>query len=108
MKVISKATEELLTHLKLCAMPMPILEHKFHPTRKWRMDMAYIEDKIAIEIHGAVYTQGRHTRGKGFTNDREKMNEAQLLGWIVLEITQEHITKGLAAQWIEKALELRS
>jgi very-short-patch-repair endonuclease len=40
--------------------------------------------RIAVEIEGAVYTQGRHTRGAGYLKDCEKYNEAQMLGWTVL------------------------
>lgn len=60
-------------------------EVKFHPVRLWRFDWACPSLMIAVEFHGAVHRQGRHTRGVGFLEDREKMREAQILGWIVLE-----------------------
>lgn len=56
-------------------------EHKFHPDRKWRMDYAFLEQKIFIEVEGGVHTGGRHTRGKGFMNDMEKYNAAAAMGW---------------------------
>lgn len=59
-------------------------EHKFHPTRRWRFDFADLENKIAIECEGGIWTSGRHTRGAGFSNDTEKYNQAVLLGWRVL------------------------
>ena len=37
-------------------------EHRFHDTRKWRIDYAIIPEKIAIEVEGGAYTNGRHTR----------------------------------------------
>lgn len=64
-----------------------ILEHKFHPSRKWRFDLAIPSVKLAVEIEGAVYTNGRHTRGTGFLNDIEKYNEAAMLGWTLLRFT---------------------
>ncbi len=67
-----------------------ILEHKFHPSRKWRFDIALPSIKLAIEIEGAVYTNGRHTRGSGFVKDIEKYNEAAILGWTLLRFT--HVT----------------
>jgi hypothetical protein len=79
-------------------------EFIFHPERKWRLDFALPLDKIGIEVHGGVFSQGRHTRGAGFTNDREKMNEALILGWRVIEVTAEHIKSGQALRWIERAL----
>jgi very-short-patch-repair endonuclease len=64
-----------------------IAEYKFHEKRKWRFDYANLEHKIAIEIEGGAYTNGRHTRGTGFINDMEKYNEAAILGWVVFRIT---------------------
>lgn len=99
-------TEELLTHLLAANVPSAKLEHRFHPKRQWRLDLAWPQQRLGVEVHGAVHTQGRHTRGRGFTNDREKMNEAQLLGWTVLEVTPEQIRNGQALAWIERALGL--
>jgi len=73
------------------------LEHKFHPDRKFRFDLALLRSKIGIEIHGGIFTQGRHTRGTGFKNDRDKMNEAQGLGWKVFEFIAEDVENGKAA-----------
>jgi hypothetical protein len=42
---------------------------------------------IAIEIEGGIYTNGRHTRGKGFANDMEKYNEATAMGWHIFRVT---------------------
>ena len=53
----------------------------------WVLDFAWPASLVAVETNGAVWTNGRHTRGKGFSDDRDKMNSAQLLGWIVLEFT---------------------
>lgn len=39
------------------------LEHRFHPVRKWRFDAAFPVRKIAVEIDGGVFVQGRHMRG---------------------------------------------
>ncbi|MGL4930900.1 MAG: hypothetical protein ACRC4H_12435, partial [Plesiomonas sp.] len=61
---------------QLVGLPKPVSEYVFHPTRKWRLDFAWPEYRLALEIHGGVYSGGRHTRGAGFTEDREKMNEA--------------------------------
>lgn len=78
-------TSVLLSDIKSEGMPAPVTEHRFHPIRRWRFDLAYPDRKIAIEVHGSVYARGHHTRGKGFEDDREKTNEAQLMGWTVLE-----------------------
>lgn len=71
-------------------------EYRFDKTRRWRFDYAHLPSRIAVEIHGGVWSGGRHVRGGGFLRDREKMNAAQLLGWKVIElgtgqITAEHL-----------------
>lgn len=87
-----------LAHWQRWELPTLTPEHRFHDTRKWRLDYALIPQKIAIEIHGGTrktYTDkngvvrqgGRHNRAQGFANDREKMNAAQAMGWTVFELT---------------------
>lgn len=83
------------------------LEYRFHPPRRWRFDWAIPTEKIAIEYHGGIYSAGRHTRGTGFQNDREKMNQAAIDGWIVLEITEEMVRSGMAHSMIEQAIKRR-
>lgn len=70
-------------HLKVEVVP----ELQFHPTRKWRFDYAIPSHKIAIEVEGGVWNNGRHTRGKGFLNDMEKYNSATLMGWRLFRVT---------------------
>lgn len=65
----------------------PVYEHKFHPERKWRFDIAFPEQKLAIEYEGINSKKSRHTTLTGFTGDREKYNAAQILGWQVLGYT---------------------
>ena len=85
-------------------LPEPIKEHPFcgiDGKRKWRFDLAWPDKMIAVEIDGGVYTAGRHTRGTGYINDREKDCEATVKGWRILRITKELIANGKAAEWIE-------
>lgn len=69
----------------------PVFEHRFHKTRKWRFDIAWPEQKVAIEVQGGIWTRGRHSRGKGQLNDMHKFNEAQVFGWIVLLVTPQEL-----------------
>ncbi len=64
-------------------------EYRFHPTRKWRFDFADVKHRIAVEIDGGVWVQGRHTRGSGFVKDAEKLNEAAALGFRILRYTSK-------------------
>ena len=101
---VKKAQQVDTLHSKVLAQlvgfPDPATELLFHPKRKWRFDYAWEEQKLALEVHGGIHSGGRHTRGKGFVEDRAKMNEATLLGWTVLEVTPEHIKSGQLRAWL--------
>ena len=77
-----------------------VQEHRFHGTRRWRFDFAHLPSKTAIEIDGSVFMFGRHTRGAGYTNDCEKLNEAAALGWLVFRLTTGMV-KQEPARWIK-------
>ena len=72
----------------------PKFEHRFDPERRWRFDFAWPEYFIAVEVDGGAWTRGRHTRGKGFIADCEKLNAAVLAGWKVLRFTPQQIERG--------------
>ena len=101
---VKKAQQVDTLHSKVLAQlvgfPDPTTELLFHPKRKWRFDYAWEEQKLALEVHGGIHSGGRHTRGRGFVEDRAKMNEATLLGWTVLEVTPEHIKSGQLRAWL--------
>ena len=81
-------------------------EHKFHPTRKWRFDYALIYAKIAIEVEGGVWSNGRHTRGKGFLGDMEKYNEATSMGWRIIRVTPDSLISNNTLRLIDNTLKL--
>lgn len=83
----------------------PELEYRFHPTRRWRADFAFPEQRVLVEFEGGVYTRGRHVRGKGFEKDCEKYNTAESMGYHVLRVTRRHVESGKALQWIEECVE---
>lgn len=76
--------------------------------RDWRFDFAWPnslvdggpEGGVAVEMHGGTWAGGRHTRGAGFRDDREKMNAAVLRGWTVIELTADMLADD-PARWIE-------
>ena len=53
---------------------LPETEFKFHATRHWRFDYCWIDDKIALEVEGGIWINGRHNRGSGSIKDMEKYN----------------------------------
>ena len=101
---MSKLEEELAFQIKVCNLPIPIREFKFHPKRKWKSDFVWTEQKLIVEVEGGIFSNGRHTRGIGFQNDCEKYNSATCLGYRVIRVTAEHIRSGQALKWIEEIL----
>jgi hypothetical protein len=93
----------------LCLICKPEREYPFAKEirRKWLADLAYPELKILIEVEGGVFTQGRHTRGIGYSNDCIKYNAAQLLGYIVLRYTTGQVRSGEAFAQIYDELRKR-
>jgi len=69
-----------------------IEEHRFHETRKWRLDFAHLETKVGIEIQGGIWNGGRHGRGYGIAQDNEKSNEAIFCGWVIIKLANNAIT----------------
>jgi hypothetical protein len=94
------------------------LEYRFHPSRKWRFDLA-IETwldgggcgyrtrgpRIGLEIDGGGWVHGAHHRAKGRANDNTKDAEAQRLGWRVLRVTWEQVANGEALELIRRQAE---
>ena len=85
------------------ASPLPgadlVREHRFHPERRWRFDMAFPAVKLAIEIEG----RGRHQTVAGYAKDCEKYNAALILGWRVLRFPATQ--KAQASVWVETVKE---
>lgn len=69
-------------------------EFKFCEGRKWRFDFAFPERMVAIEIEGATWSSGRHSRGSGYEKDLEKYNAATRLGWRLFRYTTGMVTRG--------------
>lgn len=71
--------------------PDPKAEVRFHVTRKYTLDYAFLDKMIAVEIEGGQWTRGRHTRGIGYASDCEKYNLAQSMGWKVFRFSTSMI-----------------
>lgn len=101
---MSELEAEMALHIKAMKLPEPQREYRFHPTRRWRLDFAWPEKKVALEVEGGIWGKSRHTTGSGFQADATKYNEATNLGWRVFRVTSGHIKSGEAVQWVAEAL----
>lgn len=81
-----------------------VVELLFHSTRRWRFDYAIPAAQVAIEVEGGAYTQGRHTRGRGFEADMEKYNTAEAMGWHVLRVTPERLCAPVTIELVHRTV----
>lgn len=87
-----------------CWFCLPSERHEYAKPRNWRCDFAWPDRKLAIEVEGGLFTQGRHTRGSGFTKDLEKYNAITEAGWTLFRVSRREIKSGEALRIIERAL----
>lgn len=88
-------------------LPRPAQEVEFHPSRKWRWDLAWPDHLVALERQGGTWAGGRHTRGQGYRDDAEKLAHGQVLGWLVIYATADMLADGSAFSLVRLALESR-
>ena len=67
--------------------PSPVSEYRFDSVRRFRLDYAWPEQRVGVELQGGTYTQGRHTRGPGYDADCVKANLLASHGWRVYRVT---------------------
>ena len=79
-------------------------EFKFHPSRKWRADFHLKGKKILVEVEGGIWSNGRHTRGKGYLGDLDKYNAATMMGYQVIRFSTEQVKSGSAIEQIFKLI----
>lgn len=101
---LSRLEETLALHIRAAGLPVPAREYRFHPTRGWRADFAWLEQRLIVECEGGAPGRSRHTSATGYQRDLEKYNAAVLLGWRVLRYNLEMIESGVAARGIAEAL----
>jgi len=65
-------------------LPDPEREHRFHPTRLWRFDFAWLAYRVAVECEGNVCARGGHLMLSNYLSDIIKYNAAAALDWRVL------------------------
>ena len=81
-----------------------VSEYRFDAVRRWRLDFAFVEQKVGIEVEGGIWTNGRHNRGSGFEADAEKYNALASAGWRLFRFTPSMVKSGVALQAIQAAV----
>jgi hypothetical protein len=108
LKLKARSEHEELFAMQLKAAKLRGWEREvvFAPPRRWRFDFAYEVGtcRLAVEIEGGTWIQGRHQTGSGFAKDCEKYNFAALKSWRVFRFTAEMVQSGDALRTIEAAL----
>ena len=110
MAIVKKMTRDqmFLLTLKARNIPRPVPEFRFHPIRKFRLDFAWPEYKVGLEVDGGVWSGGAHGRGTGIVRDQEKTNLAAGLGWRILRCTPSKLMADETLGHLERALEWRT
>lgn len=83
-------------------------DFEFHATRKFAFDRAWLKYRVAVELDGMTrHGKGRHSKGEGYTDDCEKLAEAQLHGWIVIKLDATLLNSHLGRSLVLRALQFR-
>lgn len=108
----SPLEHELTGHLLVMQL-RPELQFRFHPERRWRLDFAFPDVRVGVELDGGIFAAenggeiGKHARGAGRCADMEKRNAAAELGWLILNYGPPHVRTGEAALQIERIITAR-
>lgn len=100
----SELEKTFLMQLRSKGLAVPQSQYQFTQLRKWRFDFAWPSIRLAVEIQGGTFANGRHVRGMGYEQDCEKSNAATLSGWRVLRFGTREISEGRALKLVEAFL----
>lgn len=115
----SDLADDLAQYLDWAKFPAFVREYHFHPVRRWRIDIVFVDQRIAVECEGGIWIgakqgepgkrndRGAHTGGTGYEKDIQKYNEIALAGWMLLRVSGKMIKSGEALTLIERALKAR-
>ena len=81
-------------------------EYAFAEPRKWRMDFAFLDEKVAVEIDGLRYDGvAGHQTVRGVLADAEKYEAALRMGWKVYRVPGPWIAEGERLIWRPQVME---
>lgn len=81
---------------------LPVAHYRYDSAdRRRHFDFAWPEAKLAVEIQGGSFVNGRHIRPSGQAADFRKLNRAQAMGWVVLQANTPMLARGSAESFVE-------
>lgn len=86
--------------------PEPFFEYTFCEGRKWRFDLCWRAELLAVEVQGGIHVGGRHVRGAALEAEHEKLNAAAILGYRVLFVQPRQVQSGYLWELVKLALGL--
>jgi len=96
--------EIVSAYYRQCGLPAPEFEHRFHPVRRWRFDLAWVGQRVALEVQGGIWGGGRHNRGAAMLKEWEKLNTAAGMGWRMLYCLPRDLCMYETVEYIAEAL----
>lgn len=85
--------------------PVPDSEVRLIEGRRFLADFVWYRAKLVVEVQGGVWMRrGGHTGGRAQIDDMEKLNELQLAGYRVLQVTPGQVTDGTLTKLLARVL----
>ncbi len=84
--------------------PEPKYEFVFASPRRWRLDLAWPDSKLGIEVQGGIWVGGAHNRGAALVKEHDKRNFLAELGWRVLYVQPRDLCLKDTADLIKRCL----
>lgn len=93
-----------------------VAEYRFCKSRQFRMDFAWPEHRVYLEINGGLFGRGKkcplcgrravagHSSIERLLKDMEKINLASAMGWRPVFCTPQQFSSGEAAKLVERAI----
>lgn len=79
-------------------------EYRFDAQRRFRIDFYFPDQRLAVELDGGGWINGRHSRGAGIESDAEKSALIARLPARLMRVTPTQVKDGRALTWILNAL----
>ena len=91
----------LANQCRAAGLPQPLVEYPFskHLGRKHRADCCFVEQRLIVEIQGAV-----HRIAGRFQADRERSQVIAILGYRLMLVSPTQVRSGEAVELVRQAL----